>query len=50
MPTLEHLLIPIPLPNRDPILPNLYWSYGHPLAPEGKKAIVMELDTSAAAM
>ncbi|KAJ7934024.1 hypothetical protein B0H13DRAFT_2306049 [Mycena leptocephala] len=50
MPTLEHLLIPIPLPNRDPILPKHYWSYGHPLVPEGEKAIVMEVDTSPAAM
>ncbi|KAF8173421.1 hypothetical protein K438DRAFT_1772224 [Mycena galopus ATCC 62051] len=40
----------IHLPNRDPILPPLYWSTGHPLEPPGKKCIAIIHDTSKAAM
>ncbi|KAF7350556.1 hypothetical protein MSAN_01615300 [Mycena sanguinolenta] len=40
----------IDLPGRDPILPELYWSTGHPRMPLGEKCIVLVYDTSDAAM
>jgi len=47
---LEQKLVPIDLPGRDPILPVLNYSDGHPLAPSNQRCIVFVHDTSPAKM
>ncbi|KAJ7679693.1 hypothetical protein B0H17DRAFT_1206482 [Mycena rosella] len=47
---LEQELVEIKLPGRDPVLPTLYYSIGHPLVPEGKRCIFFIHNTSPAAM
>ncbi|KAJ7638068.1 hypothetical protein B0H17DRAFT_1149274 [Mycena rosella] len=47
---LEQELVEIKLPGRDPVLPTLYYSIGHPLVPEGKRCIVFIHNTSPTAM
>ncbi|KAJ7179706.1 hypothetical protein C8R46DRAFT_1029148 [Mycena filopes] len=50
MPLLESLLYPIHLPNRNPILPKLYYSFVHPQVPTGDICIITEQDLSHRAM
>ncbi|KAJ7635877.1 hypothetical protein B0H17DRAFT_1217245 [Mycena rosella] len=47
---LEQELVEIKLPGRDPVLPTLYYSIGHPLVPEGKRCIFFIHNTSPTAM